>query len=208
MDLGKIAVAVIIGLVAGVLLMAGALTLRNRETTAPIKIVPPAPTATELPTITPSPIQVFVSGEVLVPDVYALAPGSRIKQLVEAAGGFTDNAHTAAINLAQPLTDGVHVHIPAEGEVAITPQSVLSDPAPLGSSAEIDLGTGGGLVNINTAELAELDTLPGIGPVRAQEILNYRTVNGPFPDIVAIMEVPGIGQGTFDNIKDLITTGN
>ena len=206
-DLGKIALAAA-ALIAGAVLGIGALTLSNHETLAPITIVPPEPTPTALPTITPSPIQVFVSGEVRVPDVYALVPGSRIKQLVEAAGGFTDNAHTAVINLAQPLTDGVHVHIPAEGEVAITPQSVLSDPAPLGSSAEIDLGTGGGLVNINTAELAELDTLPGIGPVRAQEILNYRTVNGPFPDIVAIMEVPGIGQGTFDNIKDLITTGN
>jgi competence protein ComEA len=208
MDLGKIVVAAIMGLVLGVLLTTGALTLRNRETPAPITIVPPAPTATELPTITPAPIQVFVSGEVLVPDVYALAPGSRIKQLVEAAGGFTDNADLIAINLAQPLTDGVHVHIPAEGEVAFTPQSVLSDPARLGSSTDIDLGTGGGLVNINTAVLNELETLPGIGPVRGQTIIDYRTVNGPFHDIAAIMEVHGIGQATFDNIKELITTGN
>jgi competence protein ComEA len=188
--------------------MAGALTLRNRETTAPITIVPPEPTPTALPTITPSPIQVYVSGEVLVPDVYALAPGSRIKQLVEAAGGFTDNAHMAAINLAQPLTDGVHVHIPAEGDLIPTLPSVLSSPAPLRGSAEIDLGTGGGLVNINTAVLNELDTLPGIGPVRAQTIIDYRTVNGPFNDKVAIMEVHGIGQATFDNIKELITAGN
>jgi competence protein ComEA len=208
MDLGKIAVAVIIGLVAGILLMAGALTLRNRETSAPVMIVPPAPTATALPTITLSPIQVFVSGEVRVPDVYALAPGSRIKQLVGAAGGFTDNAHIAAINLAQPLTDGAHVHIPAEGEVAFTPQSVPSYPAPLGSSAEINLGTVDCLVNINTAMLNELEMLPGIGPVKAQKILDYRTANGPFYDIVTIMEVHGIGQVTFDNIKELITTGN
>jgi competence protein ComEA len=206
-DLGKIALAAA-ALIAGAVLGIGALTLRNRETPAPIIIVPPEPTPTALLTMTPSPIQVFVSGEVLVPDVYALAPGSRIKQLVEAAGGFTDNAHTAVINLAQPLTDGVHVHIPAEGEVASTPHSVLSDPVPLGRSADVDLGSGGGLININTADLAELDTLPGIGPVTAHNILDYRTVNGPYSDIAAIMEVHGIGQATFDNIKELITIGN
>ena len=100
------------------------------------------------------------------------------------------------------------MHVSAEGEVASTPQSVLSDPVPLGSSTDIDLGTGGGLVNINNAELAELETLPGIGPATAQKILDYRTVNGPFSDIAAIMEVPGIGQGKFDEIKELITSGN
>jgi competence protein ComEA len=207
MDLGKIVVAVIIGLVLGVLLTAGVLTLRNRETMVPITIVPPAPTATDLPTTTPAPIQVFVSGEVLVPDVYALEPGSRIKQLVEAAGGFTDKVDLAAINLAQPLTDGAHVHIQAEGELNPTPPNVLSSPVPQRGSTEIEVGTGGGLVDINTAVLNELETLPGIGPVRAQTIIDYRTVNGPFHDIAAIMEVHGIGQGTFDNIKELITTG-
>ena len=206
-DLGKVALAAA-ALIAGVVLGIGALTLRNRGTPAPIMIVPPQPTPTGSPTMTPSPIQVFVSGEVLVPDVYALAPGSRIKQLIEAAGGFTDDASTAAINLAQPLMDGVHVHIPAVGEVAPTPQSVPSEPAPLGSSSVTNPGTGGGLVDINTAELAELDTLPGIGPVTAQTILDYRTVNGPYSDIAAIMEVHGIGQATFENIKELITTGN
>jgi competence protein ComEA len=206
--LGKIAIAVIISLAAGVILTIGVLSLRNRETAAPIKIVPPQPTATDLPTITPSPIQVFVSGEVLVPDVYALAPGSRIKQLVEAAGGFTDKANTAVVNLAQPLTDGVHVHIPAEGELASTPQSVLSDPAAVRSSVESDLGTGGALININTAGLIELDILPGIGPATAQKILDYRSANGSFTDIETIMDVPGIGQVKFDQIKALITIGN
>ncbi len=206
--LGKIAIAVIISLAAGVILTIGVLSLRNRETAAPIKIVPPQPTATDLPTITPSPIQVFVSGEVLVPDVYALAPGSRIKQLVEAAGGFTDKANTAVVNLAQPLTDGVHVHIPGEGELASTPQSILSDPAPVRSSAESDLGTGSALININTAGLIELDILPGIGPATAQKILDYRSANGSFTDIETIMDVPGIGQAKFDQIKALITIGN
>lgn len=206
--MGKIALAVFIGLVAGIMLMAGGLALRNREPVAPISIVPPEPTATALPTNTPQPIQVFVSGEVRTPDVYALAPGSRIKQLVEVAGGFTDKADTEAVNLAQPLTDGVHVHIPAEGALDATPHGLLTTPAPLRGSAELDIGSGGGLVNINSAGADELETLPGIGPITAQKILNYRAANGSFADIAAIMEVPGIGEAKYEQIKDLITTAN
>ncbi len=205
--MGKIVLASVVGMVVGILVAIGLITVRNREAPAAITIVPPEATATALPTETPSPMQVFVSGEVLVPDVYALLPGSRIKQLVEAAGGFTDNANTAVVNLAQPLADGVHVHIPAKGELATTPQSVLSDPAPLRSSAEIDLGVGGALVNINTAGLVELDVLPGIGPATAQKILDYRAANGPFANIEAIMEVSGIGEAKFEQIRPLITVG-
>jgi len=206
-DLGKITIAVA-ALAAGVVLGIGILTLRNREIPAPIRIVPPEPTQTSSPTMTPSPMQVFVSGEVLFPDVYGLAPGSRIKQLVEAAGGFTDNANTTAVNMAQPLADGVHVHIPAEGDPVSTPNSVLTEPARLPNSGENDLGVGGGVININTAELQELETLPGIGPVTAQKIIDYRAANGAFPDIAAIMEVSGIGQGMFDKIDLLISIGN
>ncbi len=204
---GKIIVAIAVGMVVGVLVALGIITVRNREAPAPIKIVPPAATATELPTATPAPMQVFVSGEVLVPDVYTLVPGSRIKQLVEAAGGFTDDANTAVVNLAQPLADGVHVHVPARGELSATPQNVLSDPAALRSSAEIDIGVGGALININTAGLVELDVLPGIGPATAQKILDYRAANGPFADIGAIKEVSGIGEAKFEQIRALITVG-
>jgi competence protein ComEA len=206
-DLWKIVIGGMI-LVVGVALGMIVLTLRNREVPAPIEIRPPEPTSTALPTITPAPILVYISGEVLVPDVYTLAPESRIKQLVEAAGGFTDDADTVAVNLAQPLTDGAHVHIPTEGELVSTPPSVLSTPFAQRGSTEIDLGSGGDLVNINAANLQELDTLPGIGPVTAQNILDYRAVNGPFTNIEAITEVFGIGQAKFDKIKELITTGN
>ena len=206
-DPSKTVIAVV-GIIAGVVLGLGALALRDRSTPAPIKIVPPAPSATPLPTATAVPIQVYVSGEVLAPDVYALPADSRIKQLVEAAGGFTELANMVVINLAQPLTDGVHVHIPSNVEAPATPPSVLSDPAPLPGSSEINIGSGGGLVNINSAALEELDTLPGIGPVTAQKIIDYRAVNGSFSDIKAIMEVSGVGEGKFEQIQDLITVGN
>ena len=89
-----------VGLVVTTLVLGCVLASCNRETPEPIKILPPEPTATALPSITPSPILVYVSGEVLAPDVYKLAPNGRIKQLVEAAGGFTDAADPAAVNLA------------------------------------------------------------------------------------------------------------
>lgn len=174
----------------------------------PIKIVPPDPTATPLPTPTPQPILVYVTGKVVNPDVYALEPGSRIKQLVEAAGGFTEGADTVGVNLAQPLVDGAHVHIPALGEKPTAEEPVLSEPVPLRSSGEIPLGTGGGLININLAQSEDLEVLPGIGPVIAGQIVAYREANGPFTQIEGIMDVPGIGEGKFEQIKALISVGN
>ena len=206
-DLGKIIIGGVI-LAAGVALGMGVLTLRDRETPAPIEIIPPKPTATAPPTLTPAPILVYVSGEVVAPDVYTLAPDSRIKQLVDAAGGFTDEADTAAVNLAHSLVDGDHVHITAEGAPMSTPSGVLPNAAPQRGPAEIDPGSGGVLIDINAAGLSELDTLPGIGPATAQKILDYRAVNGPFSDIEAVMEVSGIGQAKFDQIKVLITIDN
>jgi competence protein ComEA len=194
------------GMILAFSLGMGVIALRNRESPAPIEIRPPEPTPTELPTATPSPILVYISGEVVMPDVYTLPADSRIKQLIEAAGGFKADADMNAVNLAQPLADGVHVYVPAKGEPI--PPGVLSSPVPQRGSSGIDLGTGGDLININTADMMELDELPGIGPVTAQKILDYRTLNGPFATIEAIMEVSGIGQGTYDKLKELITTGN
>ena len=119
---------VALGSLAAVILLVGmgAFVLRGRPAAEPIQIVPPEATATAQPTVTPGPIVAYVSGEVAAPDVYELPPGSRIKQLVEAAGGFTPEADTAAVNLAQPINDGAHVHIPAEGEGVFAPANSAS----------------------------------------------------------------------------------
>jgi competence protein ComEA len=201
-------------IVAGLMFAAGfgAATLRYRSRPAPIEIRPPEPTATSVPTPTASPIRVHLSGQVAQPGVYTLPPDSIVEQGVLAAGGFTAQANRSAINLAQPLQDGMQVYVPATdegpGESVVGGSSGASvrSAGTLGGAA--DNGPAGqGLVNINTADLAELETLPGIGPAIAQEIIDHRTANGPFASIEAIMDVPGIGEGKFAPIQELITVG-
>ena len=155
-------------------------------------------TATSLPlpatTPTPHPLRVYVSGAVAQPDVYTLPPDSIVKDAVLAAGGPTGDADLERINLALSLVNGQQVHVPRVGEEA-------SPAQPSG-----DQRASGVKVNINTADVAALDLLPGIGPALAQRIVDYRQAQGPFLRIEDIMEVPGIGPGTFEKIRELITT--
>lgn len=155
------------------------------------------PPPTPEPTATPKPLRVYVSGAVQKPDVYALPPGSIVKDAILAAGGASAEADLEAINLAQPVADGQQVHVPRRGEG--------STPVPLKAQPVGATGTAGP-VNINTADLVTLDTLPGIGPVTAQRIIDYRETHGPFARVEEIMEVEGIGQATFDKIRELIRT--
>ena len=127
--------------------------------------------------------------------MYELPARSIVDDAVEAAGGPTDDADLDHINLAMELQDQQQVYVPHQGEI--------SEPPPLISGGE-GSGGSGGLVNINTATAAELETLPRVGPVTAQRIIEYRE-NGPFKTIEDIQNVPGIGPATFDGLKDLIT---
>jgi competence protein ComEA len=155
-------------------------------------------TATPVPspqaTPTPRPLRVYVSGAVLHPDVYTLSVDSIVKDAVMAAGGPADDADLDRINLALPLADGQHVYVPRQGEEDPPVQPPSAQPAP------------GGKVNINTADLVALESLPGIGPSLAQRILDYRQAHGSFARIEDIMEVSGIGPATFEGLRDLITT--
>ena len=148
-----------------------------------------------LPAPTPAPLIVDVAGAVPRPGVYELAEGSRVKDAVEAAGGFLAEADKATINLAAPVTDGQKLDIP-----------FLAGTEPLGvpPPAVTDAPT---LININTADAATLETLPGIGPSLAQAIIDYREQNGDYYYIEDIMNVSGIGESTFANIQNLIMTG-
>lgn len=148
-----------------------------------------------MPTPIPARIVVYVCGAVVNPDVYSLLEGSRVKEAVEAAGGFTAKADRVRINLARRLSDGEQVYVPKIGEEALP----VAPTAPSGQA--------GGKININTATAEELDTLPGIGPAYAERIIRHREEFGPFKKIEDIKKVRGIGDAAFEEIKDLITVG-
>ncbi len=192
----------------------GLASLRNGTQPAPIEIIPPQPTITPPPQPSPQPtattgfLHVYVSGAVVRPAVYELPPGSLIDDAVRAAGGFAAGADAAAVNLAQPAADGMQVHVPLLGEVIATPPPVSLPPGAEATSASRMGGiTTSGLININTATQEDLETLPGIGPSTAANIIAYREANGAFTTIEAIKEVPGIGDGKFQAMQDLITVG-
>jgi len=125
-----------------------------------------------------------------------LPKGARVQDAISAAGGFLADADKTGINLAQLLEDGEQLDIPfGEGASLVIPTPEVENVDP----GETEL------ININTASQFQLESLPGIGPTTAQKIIDYREENGPFSTIEEIMDVSGIGPGTFERIKDLIT---
>lgn len=182
--------------------------MRNRLLPQPVMIMPPEPTPLPTPTSPPPPLRVYINGAVVQADVYELPAGSLINDAVHAAGGFIQEADKRFVNLAQPLADGMHIYIPTQEEteetdspVVIAPiASPVSDGFVPASNVESDQ-----LVNINTAGLDALESLPGIGPALAQRIIDHRNENGPFRTLEAIQDVSGIGPAIFDDIKDLIS---
>ncbi len=190
---GAILFALIMLVIGGVVLF----RLR-RPAPAPISLQTATPSPAPSATPTPRPLRVYISGAVRRPDVYALPPDSIIKDALLAAGGPVEDADLDRVNLAAAVADGQHVYIPHQGETAL--------PVSLSCECSEPSGSGGqGQVDINTADAATLDTLPGIGPVTAQRIIEYREAHGPFAQIEDIMHVSGIGQSTFAKIRDRIT---
>jgi len=186
-------------------LLGGLFFWLRRPVSTPAEIIPPEPTPSPAPTSTPTamPLRVYITGAVLHPDVYRLAPGCIVKDAIEAAGGVTGDADLVRINLAQELHDQQQVYVPRIGEADAPPAVTGGAPAPSSSEA-----APGGKVNINTATLEELDTLPGIGPALAEGIMEFREANGPFKSIEEITLVSGIGQVTFEKMKDRISVGD
>ncbi len=154
---------------------------------------------TLLPPPTSAPIVVHIVGAVLEPGVYSLPIKSRQQDAIEAAGGFLPDANPQALNLAAPLQDGDRIVVPTIPSDTPTP---ATNPS---KSTIVELPSSNTLININTASQADLENLPGIGPVKAQTIIAYRESNGFFGLIKDIQNVPGIGPKTFENLKSLIT---
>lgn len=149
------------------------------------------------PAPTEKPLVVYITGAVPRPGVYALPKGARVQDAISAAGGFLAEAEKSQINLAALIEDGEKLDIPyLEGAAPI-----LATPGPTVVAATTEL------ININTASLDQLDSLPGIGPKTAQKIIDYREQNGPFLNTEDIINVSGIGPVSYERFKDLITVG-
>lgn len=150
-------------------------------------------------------VVVHVTGQVHAPSVVTLAAGARVQDAVEAAGGLKAQADTEAVNLARVLQDGEQIHIPEVGE---QPEAGPADSGTgTGTDAGTDAGSGadaGGPIDLNSADVTALQTLPGVGPVTAEAIIAHRETQ-PFTSVEDLLLVQGIGPKTYDRLKDLVS---
>jgi competence protein ComEA len=166
-------------LVAGVVLAPRLFHHGAHHVVVPLRAPRPAARATQL--------TVDIAGAVRVPGLHRLPSGARIADAVAAAGGATDKADLALVNLAAPLADGEQIVVPERGVAAAA--GAGSPTAPL---------------DLNTATAEQLDALPGIGPATAQKIIDYRQAHGPFRTVDELDAVPGIGPARIDQLKGLV----
>lgn len=172
-------IGVCTGLLAAALILIG----NGRTTGKPILLSTPR----EAPGV-----RVSVRGAVVAPGIYRLPPGSIVQDALQAAGGVLPRGDISRLNLVAPLSDGQELRIPLE-----TPSPGPGTPAAAGPSA-------GGIINLNFATAEELQTLPGIGPVLAQRIVEYRETVGPFQSVDDLLSVKGIGPSLLEKIRDLV----
>ncbi|MHB1132090.1 MAG: ComEA family DNA-binding protein [Chloroflexota bacterium] len=170
----------------GLLLIGTTALLWPRSSPAPLQIVNPTPV--------PGSLKVYVSGAIARPGVYPFDEGERVDDALRAAGGATEAADLDRVNLSTRLRDQLHVVVPARAVA----------PAPLAAAGAAP-SSANALVNLNTATAAQLDTLPGLGPVTVQKIVDHRERNAPFQRIEELLELKIVGASTFEGIKGRIT---
>jgi competence protein ComEA len=181
-----------------VLVLAGNRLAHSGTAAAPDAAAPLEPVTPS----TPQQLVVHVVGAVRRPGLYRLREGQRVADAVGRAGGATRKADLTAVNLAAPLVDGTQVLVPARAPAA---------PAAASPSGASGAATGGSgvrpqpKVSLGSATLEQLDELPGVGPITAQKIVDYRTEHGPFRSVDDLDEVPGIGPATIEDLRDLVT---
>ncbi|MEV4538191.1 helix-hairpin-helix domain-containing protein [Asanoa sp. NPDC049518] len=198
-DPGRRGVKALAVVAAVVVLVAAFFAYRARPKVEPVAAVSPPPAVDAVPPATSGATEIVVSvaGKVRNPGLVRLPAGARVADAVEAAGGTLPGTDLASVNLARHLTDGEQVLI------GVTPPPGAVTGAPAGGTGS-DSGAGG-KVNLNTATLAELDSLPGVGPVLAQRILDHRTAKGGFKSVGDLRNVDGIGASRYEDLKELVT---
>jgi competence protein ComEA len=174
--------AVVVIVIATLSVTVGLSLLRGQQTPAQFVPVPDATVSAHA-----GEIYVHVLGAVKLPGIYQLGEGARVVDALAAAGGTDQQADLRAINLARPLADGEQLYVPTQGEAAVASFSP-SD----------------GKVNLNTADQAQLETLPRIGPALAARIVQWRETHGRFRSVQDLLAVPGIGEKLLAGIKDLV----
>ena len=193
----------VVGLLAALLVVGGTWLDRPQVQPAPVQPAPTGPPAGEEPAATPSvgvaaesatTVVVSVVGSVARPGLVTLPDGARVADAVAAAGGLLPDADPASVNLAAVVSDGQQVAVGLPGAAVV------------GGAADGSGAAGGaGPVDLNAATAADLDALPGIGPVLAQRIVEHRERNGPFRSVEQLDDVPGIGPATYAELAELVT---
>lgn len=205
---GALAVLLVVALVlTGSRLMAA----RGHEIAASATVTPTlTPAAEESPSAEPVPLHIHVMGAVSAPGVVTVPQGARVADAIQAAGGLTEDADCAELNLADELPDGAQILIGTtaepRGEVRTGQDGAEgAGTASDGSGGTDGSGSSGTAINLNTASVAELETLPGVGPVMAQRIADWRAANGDFTRVEELQEVDGIGAKTYARLAPLVT---
>jgi competence protein ComEA len=213
----RIAAIGILALLAVLFITAAAILLARGDGNAPIQIITPSSegaadsvqgnaTAASSSSVMTADLQVYIHGAVRNPGVYPLQPGDRLVDALAAAGGAVAEADLTAVNLAQRVQDEGYYYVPKVGE---TPPPTVASPGQSTSLLPADVlantDPSNGLIDLNTASLDALTTLPGIGPARAQAIVDHREKKGPFVSVEQVTEVSGIGPATYESIRDLVT---
>jgi competence protein ComEA len=203
-DPGRRGVRVFVVVAALVVLVAAALAWRSRPRPEVVAPAVPAPTAgagampvdgsSAGPVAGSTAIVAAVAGRVRRPGLVRLPAGARVADAIEAAGGVLPGTDVSFLNLARPVADGELI------VVGVTPPPGLAEGGLPAAGA-----TAAGKVNLNTATLAQLDALPGVGPVLAQRILDHRDRHGGFRSVGDLRQVDGIGDARYEQLKDLVT---
>jgi competence protein ComEA len=190
----------VVGAVVAVVLL-GVGGWKLRPPAPPVEVALPfasttAPSHTPTTAEVPATVLVHVAGAVQAPGVHEVPSGARVIDAIDAAGGLAGDADGTRINLAAPVRDGERVYVPAIGEDP--PPVAVGSPEPAGE------GPGAGPVDLNAADAAALEALPGVGPSTAAAILEHRAQIGRFTSVEQLLDVPGIGEAKLAALRDLV----